>query len=139
VCGPVPFMTEAINGLLNHGVQAARIRWETFTAVKPEVASLTKRAASASAGDPTAGLATVEFRRSGKSAGWPREAVALQELAGANGMSVRSACRTGDCFTCAARVLTGHTTYSRQPEDLPDDGTVLVCSAIPDGDVVLDL
>jgi hypothetical protein len=40
---------------------------------------------------------------------------------------------------CETGVVTGTTTYVQTPLEPPRRGSVLICSAAPDSDVVLDL
>lgn len=140
LCGPSGFMRDLIAGLGATGVQPDRIRWEAFgpsASVAVEAGSSRPR----SDGEPAivAADATVEFRRSGKTLAWPAGCGSLLELAEANGVPVRSSCRTGACFTCAARVVSGDVAYPRALEDAPEPGTALICSAVPRGSLVLDL
>jgi ferredoxin len=81
----------------------------------------------------------VEFRRSGKTVGWDQRCESLLDLAEANGVTVRSGCRTGECFTCAVRIISGDVSYAKELEEPPDEGSALICSAVPRGKLVLDL
>ena len=54
-------------------------------------------------------------------------------------MPTRWSCRTGVCHTCETGLLAGTVAYDPQPVDPPAEGNVLVCCAVPNEDVVLDL
>lgn len=140
LCGPSGFMSDLIAGLGVMGVQPDRIRWEAFGPSAPVVIGA-EPSRPPSDGEPAtvAAEATIEFRRSGKTVAWPTGCGSLLDLAEANGVPVRFSCRTGECFTCAARVISGDVAYPRALEDAPEPGTALICSAVPRGSVVLDL
>jgi ferredoxin len=63
----------------------------------------------------------------------------LLELAEACDVPVRWSCRTGVCHTCETDLLGGAVVYEPEPIDAPPAGRVLICSAQPTDDVVLDL
>ena len=145
LCGPTQFMKTMAEGLMENGVRPDRIRWEAFSTDKPDFVVPGEAAPGGpaearddSAAEVAAGT-TVEFRRSGKIVGWEQGCESLLALAEANGVAVRSGCRTGECFTCAVRIISGDVSYVRELEEAPDDGSALICSAVPRGEVVLDL
>ena len=43
------------------------------------------------------------------------------------------------CHTCATAVIEGTTAYNEPPLEEPADGAVLLCTATPESDLVLDL
>ncbi|MEP7036633.1 MAG: 2Fe-2S iron-sulfur cluster-binding protein, partial [Actinomycetota bacterium] len=51
----------------------------------------------------------------------------------------RWSCRTGICHTCEVGLLAGTASYEPQPVDPPADGDILVCCAVPEVDLVVDL
>ncbi|HEU4912300.1 MAG TPA: 2Fe-2S iron-sulfur cluster-binding protein, partial [Actinomycetes bacterium] len=63
----------------------------------------------------------------------------LLELAEACDVPVRWSCRTGICHTCETALLAGSVSHDPAPVDVPAAGNVLVCSAAPQEDLVLDL
>ena len=142
LCGPALFMREMAAGLSATGIRPERIRWEAFSPeafdlLDPAVMSGERPAPARprSAGTETA----VEFRRSGRTVSWTGECASLLDLAEFHGVPVRSGCRTGECFTCAVRLVSGEVGYARELEDAPEAGTILLCSAVPEGAVVIDL
>jgi ferredoxin-NADP reductase/ferredoxin/predicted pyridoxine 5'-phosphate oxidase superfamily flavin-nucleotide-binding protein len=145
ICGPTQFMKMMAEGLMENGVRPDRIRWEAFSADKPDIVvpgeALSDRPAKTrdeSAVEVPAGT-VVAFRRSGKTVGWDQRCESLLDLAEANGVTVRSGCRTGECFTCAVRMISGDVSYAKELEEPPDEGSALICSAVPRGKLVLDL
>jgi ferredoxin len=63
----------------------------------------------------------------------------LLELAEACDVPTQWSCRTGVCHTCATAVLSGAGSYEVPPLEAPGDDEVLICSARPTADLVLDL
>ena len=51
----------------------------------------------------------------------------------------RYSCRSGVCHTCLTPVVEGTTVYNEAPLEDPAGGTVLLRTAIPESDLVLDL
>jgi ferredoxin-NADP reductase len=145
ICGPTQFMKMMAEGLMENGVRPDRIRWEAFSTDKPDIvmpSEVVPTGPAKARDDSAAGVAVgtaVEFRRSGKTVRWDQSCESLLALAEANGVTVRSGCRTGECFTCAVRIISGDVSYVRELEEAPDDGSALICSAVPRGEVVLDL
>jgi ferredoxin-NADP reductase len=145
LCGPVPFMKAFADGLTGNGVLSDRIRWESFSSEKLEIAPVEAPSAAATgvaAANSSMLVAegtNVEFRRSGKIVEWPANCKSLLDLAEANNVPVRFSCRTGDCFSCASKLLSGEVTYTHELEDEPDEGAVLLCTAVPKSSLVLDL
>jgi ferredoxin len=81
----------------------------------------------------------ITFARSGLSVNWSPDYRSILEIAEACDVPTRFSCRTGVCHTCITGVLDGITTYSPPPLEEPADGEVLICSAAPGSDLVLDL
>jgi ferredoxin len=83
--------------------------------------------------------AQITFARSGLTVRWAKQFRSLLELADSCDVPTRYSCRTGVCHTCLTPVLLGDVTYAPDPLEPPADGTVLICCAQPDTDLVLDL
>lgn len=134
ICGP-PQMMELITGqLADWGVPEDDIHFEAFGP-----ASVRKVAhVGADEHTATAGV-TVEFARSGKSVIWTRERGTLLELAEASDVRINCGCRAGNCGSCATAVKRGNVSYVSKSATDPAHGTALVCIALPDGDLVLDV
>jgi ferredoxin len=81
----------------------------------------------------------VSFARSGITVNWSDEYVSILELAEACDVPTRFSCRSGVCHICVTPLVDGTIAYPQPPLESPDEGTVLICSAKPSLDVVLDL
>ncbi|MEO9338844.1 pyridoxamine 5'-phosphate oxidase family protein [Mesorhizobium sp. SB112] len=130
ICGPDDFMSSLRQGLVALGASPESIRTEAF---KP-LAGVFPGTISG------VGLATcqVKFARSGKTATWKPESRSLLDLALANAVDVQYSCRNGDCQSCVQRVVSGVVDYPAGDEPFLTYGQVLLCQAIPRGNLVLD-
>jgi ferredoxin len=81
----------------------------------------------------------VSFARSDLNVPWGPAFENLLELAEACDVPVRWGCRTGVCHTCESGLVAGKVEYRPAPIDAPADGSVLICCARPEGDIVVDL
>jgi ferredoxin len=70
---------------------------------------------------------------------WRDDHGTLLDFAEACDVPTRWACRTGVCHTCRTPMLSGTVHYGPEPLEPPAPGTVLVCCARPETDLVLDL
>jgi ferredoxin-NADP reductase/MOSC domain-containing protein YiiM/ferredoxin len=141
LCGPAAFLEELPAGLAAQGVRPERIRVEVFgaqAAIEPGVVPSPRQPPHAPSGAPRNGP-LVEFARSAVSAAFGPPYGTLLELAEACDVPVRWSCRTGVCHTCETDLLGGAVAYDPEPIDAPTAGRVLICSAQPTADVVLDL
>jgi len=132
ICGPDDFMSSLRQGLIDLGAAPESIRIEAF---EPRSSGL--------AGALSSGLANrtprkVEFARSGKSLTWKPESGSLLDLALANDIDVQFSCRSGECQSCVQRVVSGSADYPAGEEPLLARGQVMLCQAIPRGDLVID-
>jgi ferredoxin len=73
----------------------------------------------------------VYFTASAKEARWTPDAGSLLELAERRGLTPEFSCRGGSCGTCKTRLVSGQVHYPNPPAELPDDGGVLICCAVP--------
>jgi ferredoxin len=141
LCGPTGFMVEMSADLVKAGIQASRIRTEIFGAAPsqtPGIASTPTRPPHAPPNQRADGQ-SVTFARSDLSTHWDSEYGSLLELAEACDVPVRWSCRTGVCHTCQTALIAGAVTYTPEPVDDPAEGSILICSAQPRDDIVLDL
>lgn len=134
ICGPPPMMDSLTSDLADWGVPKDRIHFEAFgpATVKKAQPKVDAEAAGA------AQSFTVEFAKSGKTVTWAAAAESLLELAEANGVSMDSGCRAGNCGTCVTTVKAGEIDYINEPGDPPEDGTCLTCIAVPKSNLVLE-
>jgi len=141
VCGPERFMDDISDALAAAGVSRTRIRTERFssvTAINPGIVATDAPPPHQPPGPPGTGPA-VTFARSGLTTSWSGSYASVLELAEACDVPTRWSCRTGVCHTCVTAVLAGETSYETPPLEAPGEGEVLICSAQPAEDLVLDL
>lgn len=142
LCGPTDFMAEVREGLLAAGLDPARVHTETFGAlpsIHPGVVDETARKAPHPPPGPMGSGPAVVFSRSGLTVRWSPDYDNLLDLADACDIPTRFACRSGVCHLCETEIISGTTTYIREPLEPPRAGAVLICSAAPESDVVLDI
>ncbi|MBE1550644.1 ferredoxin-NADP reductase/MOSC domain-containing protein YiiM [Mycobacterium sp. OAS707] len=142
LCGPAAFMADVRDALASAGLDPTHIHTELFGALPPinpgVVGAVAPPRPHPPAGRPGAGP-QVTFARSGLSVDWSPAFHTLLEFAEACDVPTRYSCRSGVCHTCATAVIEGTTDYLEPPLEEPTDGTVLLCTATPHTDLVLDL
>jgi ferredoxin-NADP reductase len=130
LCGPAAFTQAIYDGLRDLNVADTRIHAEAFGP-----STLTRRTDGQSvtfvqppaASEPV----PVYFTSSSKEARWKPEGGSLLELAESRGLTPEFSCRGGSCGTCKTRLVSGQVHYPNPPAELPEDGSVLICCAIP--------
>ena len=130
-------LTEALPRL---GVDRAHLHTEVFGAGAREHARIAARTLPPPhppAGAP--GRAGGHLRAQRSHGAVAPDVASLLELAEACDVPTRWSCRTGICHSCESGLLGGAVSYDPQPVDPPAEGNVLVCCAVPNEDVVLDL
>ena len=131
-CGP-PGMMEALHRDLSAwGVPANRLHYEAFGPAT--VGKQTKPSDKGKVADAY----KIKFLRSNKTVEWTPKIGSLLDLADQSGVSVESGCRSGNCGTCVTAIRDGEIDYPTPPGELPDEGTCLLCTAIPRSDLELD-
>ena len=138
LCGPTPFLKSLYRGLLAWGVPESRIRYEFFGPATALKAGEEGDRPAARTTEVTGGV-QVTFARSGVTAPWDPSAESLLDLAEAQGLRPDFSCRSGICQSCISKLLDGEVEYFQEPLDVPDPGCVLICSAKPRTDVVIDV
>lgn len=142
LCGPTQFMADIREWLVGIGFDAAVIHSELFgalPAINPGVVETgTRPPPHPPAGPPGTGP-SITFARSGLTVRWATGYRSILELAEACDVPTRFSCRSGVCHVCVTGVVAGTTTYVQQPLEPPTGESVLICSAAPETDVVLDL
>lgn len=141
LCGPTGFLRDLTAALVEIGVPADRVRTEIFGArpgLTPGIAAPPARAPHPPAGPPGDGPG-VAFARSNLTVRWGAGYTNLLELAEACDVPTRWSCRIGVCHTCESGLVSGDVAYAPEPVDQPATGNVLICSAQPRDEVVLDL
>ncbi len=130
-CGPPGMMDSLHEGFKTWGIPDSRLHFEAFGP-----ATIGKMRASPDIQNESGFKVT--FTRSNKEVTWAHESGSLLELAEANGISVNSGCRAGNCGTCVTAIKNGNVEYLNAPGNLPEEGTCLVCAAVPTSDLELD-
>lgn len=142
LCGPTQFMTDMRDGLTGMGFDPAHVHSELFgalPAINPGVVEGgPRKPPHRPAGPPGTGPA-ITFARSGLTVDWSPRYRSILDMAEACDVPTRFSCRSGVCHVCITGVVAGTATYVQQPLEPPGDGSVLICSAAPETDVVLDL
>ncbi|OBH62691.1 sulfurase [Mycobacterium colombiense] len=142
LCGPTQFMADMRDDLVGMGFDPARIHSELFgalPAINPGIVDGGERTPPhRPIGPPGTGPA-ITFARSGLTVDWSPRYRSILDLAEACDVPTRFSCRSGVCHVCVTGVVAGTTSYVQQPLEPPADGSVLICSAAPETDVVLDL
>ena len=141
VCGPESFMLDVAAALGGIGLGPAFIHTERFgsrSAINPGVVAADAFAPHQPPGPPGDGPA-VTFARSGLTAAWSEGYSSVLELAEACDVPTQWSCRTGVCHTCVTAVLSGAASYGVPPLESPGEDVLLICSARPSTDLVLDL
>jgi ferredoxin-NADP reductase/MOSC domain-containing protein YiiM len=142
LCGPTQFMTDMRNWLNAAGLDNASIHSELFGALPPInpgiVDGAPRRPPHPPAGTPGTGP-SITFARSGLTVSWSDDYANILDLAEACDVPTRFSCRSGVCHVCETGVVAGTTTYVQMPLEPPGKSTVLICSAAPASDLVLDL
>lgn len=140
LCGPAAFMADIGAGL--NGLRITDVHTERFgalDAINPGVIAQASVAPHPPSGRPGAGP-LVTFARSGLSVPFDGPTTRnVLELAEACDVPTRWSCRTGVCHTCTTPLLSGRVSYEPIPLEPPADGSVLICCARPDSELVVDL
>ncbi|WP_028637756.1 MOSC and FAD-binding oxidoreductase domain-containing protein [Nocardioides sp. URHA0032] len=141
VCGPDSFMADVGAALAAAGLDPTRIHTERFgsrSPINPGVVGAPTPVPHQPPGPPGTGPA-VTFGRSGITAAWADGYGSVLELAEACDVPTQWSCRTGVCHTCVTAVLSGSVAYATPPLEAPGADEVLICSATPAADLVVDL
>lgn len=136
LCGPNEWMLDFEQQLVQAGVAAEDIAWESFGGASPD-------AATATADLPDTlnppGPSVVSFKRSGKNIPWTSEHRSLLDFAEAHDVVLDSGCRSGACGACAVKRLCGDVRYTKKVGVEIAEGDVLTCIAQPAGNLELDI
>lgn len=128
LCGPKGFMEAMRRALVEIGVPDTAIAQESFAGGLGSLDHL------------QIAPAQVQFARSAQTASWRQEDdLSLLELAEQQGLRPNFSCRNGQCGLCRATLLSGDVMYPAEPDADVAQGDVLLCCALPKGDLVLDL
>ncbi|HEY0574944.1 MAG TPA: MOSC domain-containing protein [Pseudonocardia sp.] len=140
LCGPAAFMADIRQTL--DGLGITDVHTELFgalDAINPGVVAQASIAPHPPPGRPGTGP-LVTFARSGLSVPFDGPVTrSVLELAEACDIPTRWSCRTGVCHTCTTPLLSGQVSYQPSPLEPPARGSVLICCARPDSELVVDM
>jgi ferredoxin-NADP reductase/MOSC domain-containing protein YiiM len=142
LCGPTKFMADMRDALIAAGLDPVHIHSELFGALPPINPGIVDNAPHKPPHPPGGKPGTgppVTFSRSGLTVNWSPDYGNILDLAEACDVPTRFACRSGVCHVCETGVVAGAIKYVQAPLEPPDQRTVLICSAAPASDLVLDL
>ena len=130
LCGPGGFIQDMYDGLRALNITDERIHAEAFgpstlRRLAGETSAPLAQLPAASAPVP------VYFESSAKEARWTPDSGSLLELAESRGLSPDFSCRGGSCGTCKTKLVSGNVHYPNPPAEMPEDGGVLICCAVP--------
>jgi uncharacterized protein len=128
VCGPPALMEDLVPALYQWGVPESHVHFEAFGPAS--VKGLIKTLYTAPC--------QVGFAKSKSELTWKGEYPSLLDFATAEGMTLDSGCRAGNCGACVAKVLKGKVTHTKTPGIPLGADECLTCIGVPVGDVVLD-
>jgi 3-ketosteroid 9alpha-monooxygenase subunit B len=142
VCGPEPFMVEAVQAARLLGVPHGRIHVERFVSLADDPFAVTEETADEAGKDadgaPAPGVLEVELDGARHRLPWPATARMLDVLLD-HGLSAPFSCRQGLCGACTCRLEKGDVRMINNDvldaEDLAD-GYILACQALPLTDTV---
>lgn len=130
LCGPASFTQDLYEGLRGVHVPDMRIHAEAFGP-----STLRRHTESGQPAlqqpPPASEPVPVYFANSAKEARWTPGSGTLLELAERRGLAPEFSCRGGSCGTCKTRLVSGQVHYPNPPAELPEQGTVLICCAVP--------
>ncbi|MEY4566919.1 MAG: Flavohemoprotein [Planctomycetota bacterium] len=132
LCGPNDWMIELESQLLAHGIDQEDIAWESFGGL-PAASTVEKMAES------TGKDLTIRFKSSDKTALWTSEHKSLLELAESEDIAVDSGCRSGACGACLVKKICGKVRYTSSPSFNTGQDETLLCVAVPEENVEIDL
>jgi ferredoxin-NADP reductase/MOSC domain-containing protein YiiM len=142
LCGPAQFMADMRDACIDAGIDPVHIHSELFGALPPInpgiVGPPQRTRPHPPPGTPGTGP-SITFARSGITVNWSPNYGSILELAEACDLPTRFSCRSGVCHVCVTGIVAGTTAYVQTPLEEPDAGEVLICSALPRSDLVLDL
>jgi uncharacterized protein len=129
LCGPPSFTQEIYDGLRQLGIADQRIHAEAFG--PSSLRRSTDRPRLTSGNIPATEATRVIFADTGKEARWHPGTGTLLELAEERGLSPSYGCRSGNCGSCAVKILKGTVAYPSEPSFPVPEGEALLCCAVP--------
>ncbi len=130
LCGPAGFLQAMYDGLRGVNIPDQRIHAEAFG---PSALRRSETAQQPTLEQPPAASVPVPvyFSASNSEARWKPDGGTLLELAESRGLNPEFSCRGGSCGTCSTRLVSGAVHYPTPPAEMPAEGNVLICCAVP--------
>jgi uncharacterized protein len=128
VCGPPAMMENLVPALYKWGVPESHVHFEAFGPAS--VKRLNKQHHTAPC--------QVGFAKSKSELTWSGEFASLLDQADAEGITLDSGCRAGNCGACVIKVREGKVIHTKTPGVPLGSDECLTCIGVPHGDVVLD-
>lgn len=134
ICGPDRFMSSIAEGLVDHGVPATQVSYESFGGKSGGVGAI-------AVADPGAASISHEVKliTEDRSLQWSHSKGSLLDLVEEEGIEVESSCRSGNCGMCVQRLVRGSVDYENPIECEIEEGEVVLCVARPTSDIALEL
>lgn len=127
MCGPDGWMQALREGLIETGIESARLHWESFGGTGAQPTAIASNVESVE----------VRFEMSDVDASWADPEQTLWEVAREADVEIPSGCLSGVCGCCRVRLLQGEVEYDREIKiDLAED-ECLTCVSRPKSAVVL--
>ncbi|MAH85539.1 MAG: hypothetical protein CBB68_15045 [Rhodospirillaceae bacterium TMED8] len=139
LCGGTPFMSSLFQGLIAWGVDPFQINYEFFGPASDLRGNDLTHQHKEALGSKSNANYTVTFQKANLRAAWTSSHGSLLDLAEASGVNVDFICRSGMCQTCLAKVVDGTFEYEHPDVIQPRNGEILLCSARPTSDLILDV
>lgn len=149
ICGPAQFMSQTAVDLVDGGVDASCVAYESFGPAAKGVGAIqvdgdsgdtaaTNSEQSASPSAASVSPCNVRFEQSDQTARWDSPNDSLLDVAEAADVEVDSGCRSGDCGACVVRLLRGEVTYPTEPSCDFEGDEVVLCAAQPNSDIEIE-
>lgn len=132
LCGPNEWMIEQQNQLLALGIAQDDVAWESF-------GGLPSGSTSDKVVEENIRERTIRFNSSDKTVLWSSEHKSLLELAESQDIAVDSGCRSGACGACVVKKICGKVRYTNSPGHPVGQDEILLCVAVPEENVELEL
>lgn len=133
ICGPEPMMLTIAEGLREHGLSDAQIKFELFKSDQPGRLKQAKKTAARNATGATI-RATITLDGVAHDIDMPDDGTTVLEAARDAGIDAPFSCKAGICSTCMARVTDGAgemMANNALEDDEVRDGFVLTCQCVP--------
>jgi ferredoxin-NADP reductase len=136
VCGPTGYLRDLLKTLKQLEIPEEQIKFEVF-------GNFQSSDPNAPAPHVPAGITgdgpTITLVKTNLSFRWSPQFGNLLQAVEACDVQANWSCRTGVCHRCETRLLSGRVRYNPQPLAAPLNGNVLICCAIPETPVQLDV